>query len=722
MSLPIKHLYEFGEFCLDTKEKILMRGDEQLELTPKAFELLTFFVENHGRLLKKDEIMEKIWADSFVEESNLTFNIGQIRKALGDDAQQPIFIKTVRQHGYRFIATVLEKDSSQPIEESLQNPVKDISDTILSTEKQSFSKPESKRNFANMGLIVLLILSLSGGILLYGYFRNKNSNPPILSAPISSEKLSTNGKVGLVAISPDGKKVIYANGTNKQSVWLRQLESGDNTELIPEADQIYKDFAFTPDGNAFYFSRHMNSKLDGAIYRVSLFGGIPQKIVDDTFSPLGISPDGSQLAFVRYPRTDEEYCTVQIADAANGTNERKIASFPKPYYIRDLDFSSDGKKVAFAFGQYNKGTNKVDLAEVDLITGKQQILTTENFSDMPQIARLPQDNGWLITGSKIPVMNYQIWKIPAAGGTSEPITQRGEFYYGLSLDNQAATMVATQIRFEYHIRFIPLTNSSERPNQLDGDTIDIAPDGKIYFTSWMSGNAEIWSANLDGSNRRQLTNNNWEEDTLLVSPDNRSIFYSSIQTEKWFIWQMNIDGSNPKQITSTKGGFPITATSDGEWLYFIEHDEGKLWRISLKTGQEEIVLDKSTYERSFKVLPDASQTAFIEKQGDQYSILIATLPDGKVIKTIQPIDKKLVIRNLSWAKDDKNLIYITKDPATANTILWIQELNEDTPRQIATLTDEEFVAGKIPITPDGKFIAIPQGSLLHDAVLLKGLP
>ena len=106
MSLAVNHLYEFGEFRLDTREKILTRGGEPLELTPKGFELLSLLVENQGRLLGKDELMDKIWADSFVEEGNLTFNIRQLRKLLGDDAHRPKYIKTVRRHGYRFIAEV----------------------------------------------------------------------------------------------------------------------------------------------------------------------------------------------------------------------------------------------------------------------------------------------------------------------------------------------------------------------------------------------------------------------------------------------------------------------------------------------------------------------------------------------------------------------------------------------------------------------------------------
>ncbi|HEY8561560.1 MAG TPA: transcriptional regulator, partial [Pyrinomonadaceae bacterium] len=106
MSFPFNQIYEFGDFRLDAREKTLTRGGEPILITPKGFELLTFFVENPGRLLGKEEILETIWAGSFVEESNLTFNIRQLRVVLGDDAHQPKYIKTVRRHGYRFIADV----------------------------------------------------------------------------------------------------------------------------------------------------------------------------------------------------------------------------------------------------------------------------------------------------------------------------------------------------------------------------------------------------------------------------------------------------------------------------------------------------------------------------------------------------------------------------------------------------------------------------------------
>lgn len=108
MSLKITHSYRFGDFTVDTDQGILLRHGSVLPLRPKVFETLLILVENSGRLIKKDELMSRLWPASFVEESNLTFNIKELRKALADDARQPRYIETVARRGYRFIAEVEE--------------------------------------------------------------------------------------------------------------------------------------------------------------------------------------------------------------------------------------------------------------------------------------------------------------------------------------------------------------------------------------------------------------------------------------------------------------------------------------------------------------------------------------------------------------------------------------------------------------------------------------
>jgi len=113
MSLAIGHVYRFGDFKVDTDQKVLLHKDKPRPLTPKVFDTLLVLIENSGRIVEKEKLMSRIWPDTFVEEANLTFNIQQLRKALGDDARHPQFIETVARRGYRFIAHVEELASSQ---------------------------------------------------------------------------------------------------------------------------------------------------------------------------------------------------------------------------------------------------------------------------------------------------------------------------------------------------------------------------------------------------------------------------------------------------------------------------------------------------------------------------------------------------------------------------------------------------------------------------------
>src|SRR5688500_12340412 len=99
-------VFEFGPFQLDVGERVLRREGEILALTPKAFETLLVLVENHGRLVGKEDLMKRLWPESFVEESNLAQQIFTLRKALGDDKDGNQYIETVPKRGYRFRAPV----------------------------------------------------------------------------------------------------------------------------------------------------------------------------------------------------------------------------------------------------------------------------------------------------------------------------------------------------------------------------------------------------------------------------------------------------------------------------------------------------------------------------------------------------------------------------------------------------------------------------------------
>jgi DNA-binding winged helix-turn-helix (wHTH) protein len=102
----MKQLLEFGLFRIDPQERVLLRGDEQIPLTPKAFDLLMLLVERSGQVVLKDDLMKLLWPDTFVEESNLGQHVFQLRKALGERAQGSSYIVTVPGRGYRFASPV----------------------------------------------------------------------------------------------------------------------------------------------------------------------------------------------------------------------------------------------------------------------------------------------------------------------------------------------------------------------------------------------------------------------------------------------------------------------------------------------------------------------------------------------------------------------------------------------------------------------------------------
>src|SRR5689334_22655100 len=98
--------YAFGPYRLNPAQRLLTRNGELIALTPKAIDILTLLVMNAGRLVEKDDLLKEVWADTFVEESNLAQNIFTLRRALGDDRAGLKYIETVPRHGYRFIASV----------------------------------------------------------------------------------------------------------------------------------------------------------------------------------------------------------------------------------------------------------------------------------------------------------------------------------------------------------------------------------------------------------------------------------------------------------------------------------------------------------------------------------------------------------------------------------------------------------------------------------------
>jgi DNA-binding winged helix-turn-helix (wHTH) protein/tetratricopeptide (TPR) repeat protein len=172
---PARIIFEFDLFRLDVQERLLLRAGEAVPITPKVFDTLLLLVEERGRLVEKDELMNRLWPDSFVEEGALTRNISDLRKVLGEKTGAHKFIETVPKHGYRFIAEV--RVSHAKADAALS----DSSPPLFTAQPAQPSTSWTQRVSVRM-LAASLVIALGAGM----WWRSSRSRPPENVAQIKS--------------------------------------------------------------------------------------------------------------------------------------------------------------------------------------------------------------------------------------------------------------------------------------------------------------------------------------------------------------------------------------------------------------------------------------------------------------------------------------------------------------------------------------------------------
>jgi TolB-like protein/DNA-binding winged helix-turn-helix (wHTH) protein/Tfp pilus assembly protein PilF len=207
MATSARQAYEFGAFRLDPAERVLLRQGEPVVLTPKVFDTLVFLVENAGRLITKDEFMEQVWADAFVEEATLAQSISQLRKALGDSEM----IETVSKKGYRFLTPV--------------RPVAVPQGTVPSslgsaeTEAQPVSTADELIASENRGRVWIWAVSsllLAAAVSFYFYERGTHPRPTFRSLAV----------LPLQNLSGDSNQEYFADGMTDELITdLAQIHS-----------------------------------------------------------------------------------------------------------------------------------------------------------------------------------------------------------------------------------------------------------------------------------------------------------------------------------------------------------------------------------------------------------------------------------------------------------------------------------------------------------------
>jgi TolB-like protein/DNA-binding winged helix-turn-helix (wHTH) protein/cytochrome c-type biogenesis protein CcmH/NrfG len=138
--LLVNTLYRFGQFALDSRKRTVSRADSPVSLTPKAFDVLLFLAQNPNRLVTKEELLQAVWGDTFVEEGNLTQYISHLRKALGDNSEDTRLIVTIARKGYQFTADVIVAEA---VDTAMQAAVQvSAENSVASAQSPIESRPD----------------------------------------------------------------------------------------------------------------------------------------------------------------------------------------------------------------------------------------------------------------------------------------------------------------------------------------------------------------------------------------------------------------------------------------------------------------------------------------------------------------------------------------------------------------------------------------------------
>lgn len=707
-------IYEFEEFRLDAGHLMLYQNSRTVALKPKVVETLVALVERQGEVVSNDDLMDRIWAGLSVEESNLTQNIYLLRKTLGNCADGRPLIENFSRRGYRF-----NGDLRSPVETEL----------VVATQTRTRTVVDETFETSQTGwrwLIGALLLAAFAGAIAFAIISNRTNGRPAVGenfavGPFDHFEIarqSDTGNITSAKVSRDGKYIAYSD--NQSSLWLKSVATGSNVRILQRTDfEHLAVIAISPDDNEIYFSRALKDKK-AEIARMPLFGGgAQQKVTDDIWSDLSMSPDGRQFAFIR--TNIETGRNNLVIAAADGTSERTLATSGEGAWFglwsQSTTWSPDGSRIACVGGTTVDGKAVWVIRIFNISDGREEatIKSEPNFRWISSVTWLPDgDHILAISGDK--ASDGQIYNYTISNGGWRRVTNDLSDYVLLSVTSDGKTIVTTQSENPGNLWILPADGDKTQMRQLtygrntmtDATGVSWTPDGKIVYATNAGGKWELWKIDADGENLTQLTQNCAGNDTCsepLASPDGQYIVFQARKDGVVNIWRMNADGSGPIRLTSDGGVYP-SLTPDGKRVVYTNQVAGvtTLWSVPIEGGPAE-QFNKIASATGASISPDGRQMAFgyydkTAKQPFQTCIAPVDAPSpGKCFSISRSFAR--------WTADSRTFYYldhsytgIWKQPLSGERELFLQFENERTNNFAFSVDGKSLVVARSKQTQD----------------------
>jgi serine/threonine protein kinase/dipeptidyl aminopeptidase/acylaminoacyl peptidase len=590
-------------------------------------------------------------------------------------------------------------------------------------QQGSLSLRHNRPFLITLGSLLAVILSFAGYLMYQS--RARIAGP---FASIEVKRFTTSGKANRAAISPDGKLVVHVHSEGgKQGLLMRQVMQSNYIEVVPPAEVIYRGLTFSRDGATIFYVVQEGANPIQSLYQVPVLGNTPRRILTNIDSPVAISPDSKQLAFVRRYRGKNEDALI-VCDL-NGQHERTLATRRGADFfgVSGAAFSPDGKFIACPAGT-NTGGRQMYLAEVAVADGRERPVSAKRWGNLGRVTWQRDGRGLLVSAIEQGSNLAQVWHAAYPNGQARRITSDLNDYRDMSLSDDSRALVTVQSEAHVNIWLMPAGNQgadSARARKItDGigqyngvGGLTWLPDGRIVYVSRASGSQDVWLMNADGSNARSLTAAETRADRYTaVSPDGRYVVFVSTRTGSSNLYRYDLQTGEQVQLTKgTSEEFPAVS-ADGKWVIYTATGSIKftLWKIPITGGEPVRLTDQLSQWPA--ISPDGQRIACWYRADAQakWQIAILSMNGGapeQILDVPAAADTAIPVR---WMPDSKGISYVATQTGIWN--VWNLPLDGGPPKQLTQFGSDQIFW--FDWSRDGKQLACSRGTVTSDVVLI----
>ena len=598
--------FRLEEWLIEPELNSLTAHGKSHHVEPKVMRVLVHLAEHPQKVLSKEEIIQRIWPDTFVSDDVLTRCISVLRRVMEDNPQSPRFIQTVPKAGYRLLAPVQpvaepaafsSVEASAPPEKRTRgehgavgekgSPNISLPSSAGMQQPGARTVPSANRRVIWISAALGVIAALLVVVLVFEWHNHQENKQAPGFRTIAFA--STAGEQSQASFSPDGSRLAYVarpeHGEGSR-IYIQGVSSETAVPLVSnyQPNTTEWDPVWAPDGRQIAFLAHTDAGL--GIYLASSTGNteprrvfIPQDMVHWDQNALSWSPDGKDLLFAdHYPGQASSSIYRLKLDSLSAA---PLAS-PPPGWEGDMDpaWSPDGRFIAFIRASESAVR---DIYLLPASGGELRKLTNDG-RDIDSITWSSDSNSVVFSADR--GGKFALWKVNISGGEPSRLPVGVEDAYQPAMDRSGKRLAYTQSSALWSISGIALHGGDHSPAPIVSSTLqDSAPSFSsnglhFAFQSWRSGQQEIWIANSQGTEIHQLTHMSGSiTGSPAWSPNSDQILFDSRPTDHSHIFVIAATGGDAKQLTS--GDFNDILprwSATAKCIYFRSNRSGR-WQI-----------------------------------------------------------------------------------------------------------------------------------------------